>query len=78
MTIEEKLKFLRLIIHSEQQPVGYTGLCGGYERKEWQYNQLSEWLFDDHLLDFALKYSEFKLVDGKTAAKKLREAAKLT
>jgi hypothetical protein len=36
---------------------------------------MSEWLFDDHLLDFALKYSEFSLVNGRTAAKKLRQAA---
>lgn len=75
--MQDKLKFLKLIVHSDTPPeCGITGLCGGYEMKEWRYGQFSDWLFDEHLLDFALKYSEFKLVDGKTAPKKLREAAK--
>lgn len=76
MEVKEKLKFLKLIIHSDVPPVGLTGLCGGYELKEWRYDQLANWLFDEHLLDFALKYSEFNLVDGRSAPKKLREAAK--
>lgn len=76
--MKDKLKFLKLIVHSETPPeCGITGLCGGYELKEWRYNQFADWLFDEHLLDFALKYSEFKMVDGKTAPKKLREAAKI-
>lgn len=76
--MKDKLKFLKLIVHSETPPeCGITGLCGGYELKEWRYNQFADWLFDEHLLDFALKYSEFKMVDGKSAPKKLREAAKI-
>lgn len=76
--MKDKLKFLKLIVHSETPPeCGITGLCGGYELKQWRYNQFADWLFDEHLLDFALKYSEFKMVDGKTAPKKLREAAKI-
>jgi hypothetical protein len=75
--MQTRLKFLKLIVHSEVPPeCGLTGLCGGYEMKEWRYSQFATWLFDEHLLDFALRYSEFKLVDGKTAPKKLREAAK--
>lgn len=76
--MKDKLKFLKLIVHSKNPPeCGITGLCGGYELKEWRYSQFTDWLFDEHLLDFALKYSEFKMVDGKTAPKKLREAAKI-
>lgn len=76
--MKDKLKFLKLIVHSETPPeCGITGLCGGYELKEWRYNQFADWLFDEHLLEFALKYSEFKMVDGKSAPKKLREAAKI-
>lgn len=76
--MKDKLKFLKLIVHSETPPeCGITGLCGGYELKEWRYSQFADWLFDEHLLDFALKYSEFKMVDGKSAPKKLREAAKI-
>lgn len=38
-----KLKFLKLIVQSETPPqCGITGLCGGYEIKEWQYNQFAD------------------------------------
>lgn len=77
MELKDKLKFLKLIVHSEVDPCGITALCGGFELKKWRYSQFAEWLFDEHMLDFALKYSEFNLVEGKTAPKKLREAAKI-
>lgn len=74
--MKNKLKFLQLIVHSETPPCGVTGLCGGFELKQWRYEQFANWLFDNHLLDFALRYSEFNLVDGRSAPGRLREAAK--
>ncbi|MDJ1484328.1 DUF1837 domain-containing protein [Cytophagaceae bacterium YF14B1] len=70
-------KFLNLIVYQKQQLNSLVGLCGGYELNEWRYKQFAEWLFDYHLLDFALKYSEYKDIDFTTAAKKLRTAARI-
>src|ERR1700722_19311819 len=77
MAMKDNLKFLKLILHTPSTTCGVTGLCGGFERRQWRYEQFSNWLFDEHLLDFALKHSEYRLLDHKTAPKKLREAAKI-
>ena len=51
--MKDKLKFLKLIVHSETPPeCGITCLCGGYELKEWRYNQFADWLFDNHPFRF--------------------------
>ena len=75
--MQDKLKFLKLIVHSDL-PVecGITALCGGYERKEWRYNQFASWLFDNHLLDFALTHSDLEKINRHTAVERIRVAAK--
>jgi len=75
--VQDKLKFLKLIVHSDL-PVecGVTALCGGYERKEWRYNQFASWLFDNHLLDFALTHSDLEKINRYTAVERIRVAAK--
>lgn len=76
MSIQGKLKFLKLIVHSEDPPTGLTGVCGGYELKEWRYEQFSNWLFDDHLLDFALTQSDLEKINYQTAIAHMRKAAR--
>jgi hypothetical protein len=40
--VQDKLKFLKLIVHSETPPTcGVTGLCGGYELTKWRYEQFA-------------------------------------
>lgn len=76
MNIQDKFKFLKVIVHSETPPCGITGLCGGYELKEWRYNQFGTWLFDNHLLDFALTHSDLERINKHTAVERIRSAAK--
>lgn len=75
--MQDKLKFLKLIIHSETPPeCGITGLCGGYELKQWRYEQFATWLFDNHLLDFALTHSDLEKLNRHNAIERIRVAAK--
>lgn len=76
MNIQDRLKFLKLIVHSDTPPCGVTGLCGGYELKEWRYGQFGTWLFDNHLLDFALTHSDLEKISQANAVERIRSAAK--
>lgn len=53
-----------------------TVLCAGYEMGQWRDAQLVEDMFDRHLISFALSYTEFIAVDGATAARALKRAAR--
>lgn len=75
--MQEKLKFLKLIVHSDTPPeCGITGLCGGYELNHWRYEQFATWLFDNHLLDFALTYADLEKLNRHNAIERIRVAAK--
>src|SRR5688572_4220308 len=76
MTLQDRLKFLKVIIHSETAPNGITGLCGGFELKKWRYEQFATWLFDNHLLDFALTHSDLEKINHGNAIERIRSAAK--
>lgn len=71
------LQFLKLLYHKDEIPLGLTGLCCGFENDEWRHKQFSEFLFDKHLLDFALKFSEYQNLNYLDATNKLKKAAKL-
>lgn len=71
------LQFLKLLYHKNEIPLGLTGLCCGFENEEWRHKQFSEFLFDRHLLDFALKFSEYQNLNYLDATNKLKKAAKL-
>lgn len=71
------LKFLKILYHDNDLPISLTGLCCGFENKEWRHKQFSEFLFETHLLDFALKFSEYKSLDSSDAIKKIKKAAKI-
>ncbi|AZJ31786.1 protein of unknown function [Tenacibaculum mesophilum] len=71
------LQFLKLLYHTNEVPIGMTGLCCGFEAGEWRHKQFSEFLFDRHLLDFALKFSEYENLNYLDATNKLKKAAKL-
>ena len=69
------LKFLKILYHDTDLPISLTGLCCGFEKGEWRHKQYSEFLFETHLLDFALKFSEYKNLDSNDAIKKIKKAA---
>lgn len=56
---------------------GLTLLCAGYELTEWRAQQLVDDLFQRHLVSFSLSYTQFKDVDGDTAARALKRAAQV-
>lgn len=51
--------------------------CVGYEQKRWRAEELVRDFFRRHLNSFALSYSEWKKVDGDSAAKALSKSAKM-
>ncbi|MDR6685486.1 hypothetical protein J2Y41_001041 [Arthrobacter sp. 1088] len=55
--------------------VSVNALCAGYELGAWRADQLVEDIFDRHLLDFALTYTEAKSVSSSTALQSIRDAA---
>lgn len=68
------------VLEIRHQDVGIdpalTVLCAGYEMGQWRDAQLVEDMFDRHLISFALSYTEFIAVDGATAARALKRAAR--
>lgn len=55
--------------------VSVNALCAGYELGAWRADQLVEDIFDRHLLNFALTYTEAKSVSSSTALQSIRDAA---
>lgn len=53
-----------------------TALCAGYELETWRAQALVDDVFDRHLTSFALSFTDWSAINGETAAKALRKAAK--
>lgn len=53
-----------------------TALCAGYELGEWRAQPLVDDLFQRHLASFALSFTDWNDINGETAAKALKKAAK--
>lgn len=71
------LQFLKLLYSLEEDPISNYAVCCGYEKNEWRHKQFSEYLFEKHLLDFALKNSEYRELNFADALLKIKKAAKL-
>lgn len=67
---------LNIIVHDIAGPRPTTGLCAGYELKQWRAQALADHLMES-LPDFCLTYSEYKRIDHASAVKLIRQAAKL-
>lgn len=67
---------LKIIVHDIEGARPITGLCAGYELKEWRARALADHLMES-LPDFCLTYSEYKRIDHESAVKLIRQAAKL-
>ncbi|WP_194396230.1 DUF1837 domain-containing protein [Microbacterium atlanticum] len=55
--------------------VAVDSLCAGYELKAWRADALVDDVFENHLLTFALSYSEAKNISSATAIRSIRDAA---
>ena len=55
----------------------FSVFCAGYEQSRWRAKELVRDFFRRHLNSFALSYSEWKKVDGDSAAAALARSAKM-
>lgn len=55
----------------------FSVFCVGYEQTRWRAEELVRDFFQRHLNSFALSYSEWKKVDGDSAAAALARSAKM-
>lgn len=55
----------------------FSVFCAGYEAKQWRTEQLVRDFFRRHLSSFALNYSEWKKIDGDSAADALSRSARM-
>lgn len=55
----------------------FSVFCVGYEQSRWRAKELVRDFFRRHLTSFALNYSEWKKVDGDSAAEALSRSAKM-
>lgn len=67
--------FLELRVHQLDPAPGVTGLCAGYEQKEWRAKQLALHLMK-WLPEFALKHSELEGLGAHNAVELIARAAK--
>lgn len=51
--------------------------CVGYEDSRWRAEELVRDFFNRHLTSFALNYSEWKKIDGDSAARALSRSARM-
>lgn len=55
----------------------FSVFCVGYEQRRWRAKELVRDFFRRHLTSFALSFSEWKKVDGDSAAAALARSAKM-
>lgn len=55
----------------------FSVYCVGYENKRWRAEELVRDFFRRHLTSFALCFSEWKAIDGDSAARALSKSAKM-
>lgn len=67
--------FLKVRVHDLSSSPSVTGLCVGYERREWRTSQFANHIIE-WLPEFALKHSELTDMHSGNAVQLLRNAAK--
>jgi hypothetical protein len=72
----KKPLLVRRATDAELEPK-FSVFCVGYEQSRWRAEELVRDFFRRHLTSFALSYSEWKKVDGDSAAEALSRSAKM-
>jgi 8-oxo-dGTP pyrophosphatase MutT (NUDIX family) len=67
---------LSVRVHEVDREPSLTSVCPGYEAGRWRSEELARDVFDRHLINFALHYSDASKVSSATAAADLRRAAR--
>lgn len=66
---------LEAVVHDLVEPRSATGLCAGFELKEWRVKILADYLIES-LPDFCLTYSEYKKINHESAVSLIRQSAR--
>lgn len=66
---------LQLVLHEIGSDRSISGLCAGYEGKQWRHSALADFLMES-LPDFCLTYSEYNEIGHESAVRMIRKAAK--
>lgn len=66
---------LELVLHEIGSDRSISGLCAGYEGKQWRHSALVDYLMES-LPDFCLTYSEYSQIGHESAVRMIRKAAK--
>lgn len=66
---------LQLVMHEIGGNRSISGLCAGYEGKQWRHSALADFLMES-LPDFCLTYSEYNEIGHESAVRMIRKAAK--
>lgn len=66
---------LQLVLHEIGTNRSISGLCAGYEGKQWRHSALVDYLMES-LPDFCLTYSEYSQIGHESAVRMIRKAAK--
>lgn len=72
--MDDRPPVLRVVVHRPDENPGFTGLCAGYELKQWRAAALADHLMES-LPEFCLSYSEYAAMTGKNAVALIRQAA---
>lgn len=66
---------LQVVLHEVASDRSISGLCAGYESKQWRHSALADFLMES-LPDFCLTYSEYSEIGHDSAVRMIRKAAK--
>jgi hypothetical protein len=67
--------FLKVRVHDLASKPGLTGLCVGFERREWRFSQFAQHILE-WLPEFALRHSELTDINSGNAVQLIRGAAR--
>ena len=66
--------FFKIVFDVSPATPACHGVCAGYERSEWRYKQLVDYVLDEYLLEFCLTPSEYVSIPHNKVRPLLREA----
>ena len=73
--LKKPVSFLKIRLHDLSVQPGLTGLCVGYEQKEWRASQFAQHILE-WLPEFALNHAELIDINSGNAVPMIRNAAK--
>lgn len=70
------MAFLKIVVNDIANHPPLLGLCAGYESGQWRLDSFVEYLFDNWLPEFCLRYSDLQSIDSKKMIPLIKKAVK--